>query len=396
MAFRHGAESIRRATAACGLAIIAIAFGSLAISQDRPLYQLGAGDVVEVIVAGEPDLSAPGPGGVTVGPDGRIGLPHAGMINVEGLTCEEAASRIADALTPDILVDPEVLVRVIEFRSRAIFVIGEVKTPGVFPHAPGLTVRRAVALAGGVAIDPSGPPSRISGRIVRSDGSLVDVALGDALRGDDDAGDLPMEPGDTLVVLVETDLAATVLGAVASPGTYVPPRGARLTDLVAMAGGPTGTADINNVTVQRSRDETITCDLAAAMAGDGDNNPAIEPGDLIYVPTITRAASIIGNVQDPGKYEFAEGDRVSSLLAQAKGVMRGDEAGDLSNITVVRADGTIVDVDLAQANAAADPLLQPGDLVIVPETDLFITVTGHVVNAGRYRFNVGDTARTAI
>ena len=114
-------------------------------------YRMAAGDVLEILVTGEPELSVTAPLGLKIARDGRIGFPHLGHIEVADLTCDEAAELIATGLMEaQVLVRPQVLVRVLEFRSQRINVIGAVRTPGNFPHRRGMTVRDALAVAGDV------------------------------------------------------------------------------------------------------------------------------------------------------------------------------------------------------------------------------------------------------
>nr|WP_245581823.1 polysaccharide biosynthesis/export family protein [Phyllobacterium phragmitis] len=89
-------------------------------------------------------------GDYTVGPSGSLSLPFAGELQAGGKTTSEIASEIAKNLQQKFgLRDlPEASVEVAEFRP--IFVSGDVQTPGKYPYDPGLTVLKAVSLAGGM------------------------------------------------------------------------------------------------------------------------------------------------------------------------------------------------------------------------------------------------------
>lgn len=105
---------------------------------------LGPGDVFEVRVFSEPDLS----GAFRVASDGSIDFPLVGKFQVEGLT----ASRLSDKLTEELarfLRNPNVSVFVKEFNSKKVFVLGEVQRPGTFPFEDGMNIIQAVTLAGG-------------------------------------------------------------------------------------------------------------------------------------------------------------------------------------------------------------------------------------------------------
>lgn len=107
-------------------------------------YRLGAGDQVRITVFGEPELSLL----VRVGASGRISYPFLGELVVVGQSVAELERTIADGLRGDYLVDPKVFVSVEEYRP--VYVNGAVQQPASFPYVPGLTVRKAISMAGGL------------------------------------------------------------------------------------------------------------------------------------------------------------------------------------------------------------------------------------------------------
>ena len=106
---------------------------------------LGSGDVFEVRVFGEPDLS----GAWRVGPDGVIDFPLCGRVQVGGMPAGGAAEAITRCLKPRYLRSPQVSVFVKEFNSKKVTVFGEVQKPGTFAFEDGLSVVQAVSMAGG-------------------------------------------------------------------------------------------------------------------------------------------------------------------------------------------------------------------------------------------------------
>ena len=78
---------------------------------------------------------------------GAISYPLLGEIKVSGLTISQLEQKILNGLKGDYLINPQVSVSVAEYRQ--IFVNGEVKQPGAYPYAPGLTIRKAISIAGG-------------------------------------------------------------------------------------------------------------------------------------------------------------------------------------------------------------------------------------------------------
>ncbi len=117
-------------------------------SQALDPARLNAGDVLEILVADEPELSLPR---TTVSRDGTIQYPMLGALNVAGNTVAEAEILVRDRLAKDYLVDPRVTVRVLE-PARCTFTIRQhVTKPGVYTWLgnENMTVLRAIGMAGG-------------------------------------------------------------------------------------------------------------------------------------------------------------------------------------------------------------------------------------------------------
>ena len=108
--------------------------------------RVAAGDRLRVSVVEAPDIDRE----TEVNVDGRIMLPGLGSLDVAGLELDEVRARIAEALArADIAKAPRVLVEIAAYRP--FYVGGAVADPGAVPFSPGLTVRHALILAGGVS-----------------------------------------------------------------------------------------------------------------------------------------------------------------------------------------------------------------------------------------------------
>ena len=106
-------------------------------------YTLNTGDHVQITVFEEPDLSV----SAILDDSGAISYPLLGEVQVRGLTARELETRITEALRGRFLINPRVNVSIKEYRPY--FMRGEVNGPGSFPFKPGLTVEKAVSMAGG-------------------------------------------------------------------------------------------------------------------------------------------------------------------------------------------------------------------------------------------------------
>ena len=106
-------------------------------------YRLMPGDKLGVLVFDQKDFS----GNFAINGAGEIMLPLAGTAKVGGLTLQEAQQLIEKRLSDGILVYPTVSVSIAEFRP--IFVTGRVRRPGNYPFIAGMSVKAAIATAGG-------------------------------------------------------------------------------------------------------------------------------------------------------------------------------------------------------------------------------------------------------
>ena len=106
-------------------------------------YILDSGDLVRIQVYGESDLTLE----TRLSDSGTISYPFLGQIRVAGMTLERLRETITEGLSGDYLLNPRVNVTILEYRQ--FFINGEVRNPGGFPYQPGLTVRKAISIAGG-------------------------------------------------------------------------------------------------------------------------------------------------------------------------------------------------------------------------------------------------------
>lgn len=148
------------------------------------VYRLGHGDRLSVQVYGEAELSKE----YAIGSNGRLSFPFIGEVPVMGLTAIEVGQRLTEALRGDYLIDPKVTVTVV--RYRPIYVNGEVKSPGAMDFEPGLTVRQAISLAGGMTDRASARKIyRVPAGGNRTSSKPQKVGL-----------DVRLEPGDTITI----------------------------------------------------------------------------------------------------------------------------------------------------------------------------------------------------
>lgn len=107
--------------------------------------QMGVGDVFELRVYREENMTSR----FTVTAGGEIQFPLIGTVRVLGRSCADLEGEVRERLAAGYLRDPAVTCQLIELRSLAVVVSGEVRTPGRFAYTDSLTVVEALALAQG-------------------------------------------------------------------------------------------------------------------------------------------------------------------------------------------------------------------------------------------------------
>src|SRR5438552_455551 len=149
-------------------------------------YVVNPLDTLSVTVVGEPDLTNK----YRVDIDGGITLPYVGRQSAAGLTISELQTKIASLLKQGYLQNPQVLIDVDQFKSRAAYVTGKVRTPGkVTINGPSITLMDALAVAGSTLADASNlitvqhPKGWELGTVHRKDLELGKAGL-DVLRED--------------------------------------------------------------------------------------------------------------------------------------------------------------------------------------------------------------------
>jgi polysaccharide export outer membrane protein len=233
-------------------------------------YRIGAGDILKIAVYGHDDFNQT----VVVQPDGNVVLPLVGAVPVAEATPRELEARIASRLAKGLIRNAQVSVLVQEYRSKVVYVMGEVGRPGTYPVAGDLRLVEILARAGPlspnagteiVVVRPAGPvdrpvlPNEVGGASANGangHGGGVDGARGQVLRvdvTDIEAGrldnDLVLKPNDT--VFVPQAKRIFVTGEVRNPGAFPFSGGLTVRQAVTLAGGFTEDASTGKVKVVR-------------------------------------------------------------------------------------------------------------------------------------------------
>jgi len=155
-------------------------------------YKIGPQDMLRVDVWKEAEISRL----VPVRPDGKISLPLLNDVQAAGLTAMELAGNITEGLKK-FINNPQVTVTVTEINSRRVYVTGEVGKPGAYALLPNMTALQALTSAGGFTQFSN--PKKIY--VLRNQGGKqVKIPFNYKMVVDGKQDDIPLQPGDTIVV----------------------------------------------------------------------------------------------------------------------------------------------------------------------------------------------------
>ena len=239
-------------------------------------YRVWDGDHIQVDVLGRAELS----GQHTIGPDGKITLPVAGVLFVRNMTREEAANAITQALSR-YYQDIYTTVRVDIYSSNRVIVLGRVEHPGAlqFEYPPQLL--EILAKAGGLPLlRPEQVLTRCS--IIRGN-KILWIDIKRLLTGDMGLN-VQLMRNDTVYIPDSTDTSVYVLGAVQKPGVFRLTPQMSFMDALSQSGGPTPDANLASLHLVRpSKQAHLEIDMEDLLHPDPNLNMSIEEGDIIYV-----------------------------------------------------------------------------------------------------------------
>ena len=234
-------------------------------------YQLGAGDVVRIVVYQNPDLTVES----RITENGVISFPLLGSVAIGGRTVSAAEKAIADGLRNGNFVrQPQVTVTLLQVRAHQASVLGQVNRPGRYPlEQAGMRLSDLLAIAGGVSVGGSdiivlsgtraGAPLRVE----------VDLPLLFAAGGRDK--DPLVENGD--VIWVDRQPLVYIYGEVQRPGPLRLERDMTLMQALATGGGLSARGTEKGIRVHRRADDGKVRVLQPAM------DDRVKDGDVVYV-----------------------------------------------------------------------------------------------------------------
>lgn len=164
-------------------------------AEDQGTYRIGSGDILEILVWKEPDISR---GDVIVRTDGFISFPLLNDLQASGLTLSNLKLKIENELKK-FVTSPIVTVTLKSSMSKRFYILGEIKKTGEYPIVKELTILQAFAIAGGFT-DWASKSEILLLRPENGKEKIYRVNYKAIIRGKDFKQNIKIRPDDTIIV----------------------------------------------------------------------------------------------------------------------------------------------------------------------------------------------------
>ncbi len=234
-------------------------------------YPIGVGDVVRVVVFQQPDMTME----TRVSEAGTITVPLLGPVPIAGVTAKRAEDRIAQLLRNRGFVrDPQVVVTVLQFKSRQVSVLGLVNRPGRYALEEGIyRLSDVLALAGGALPDGADVVTLV--RVVGGKSQKYQVDLPSLFRSGDFSNNPEIVAGDSIYVARAP--LFYIYGEVNRPGAFRLEKDMTVMQALSMGGGLTVRGTEKNIQIRRRGVDGLYTTLKGALID------LVQPNDVIFV-----------------------------------------------------------------------------------------------------------------
>jgi polysaccharide export outer membrane protein len=270
-------------------------------------YMLGPGDNIIINLWGRVQQEW----NLTVDRQGKVFIPKVGEVTAWGLTLTDFEDQLDNAIAK-VYTGFNRKVTIGKIRAIKVFIYGEVNSPGGYAVSALSTLFNALYKAGG----PTANGSLRQIKLIR-DKKTTTIDLYDFLVSGDKSCDAPLLSGDVVFVpLVGSQV--TIRGEVKRPAIYELVDDERISDLFALAGGPTAHAFMERLMLDRVSNDDSRKIMDINLTDENREDLLLSDGDDLSVFSIYKMRQnlvwITGMVKHPGTYERTDYMRISDLL----------------------------------------------------------------------------------
>ena len=359
-------------------------------------YRLGAGDEVNVDIWGASQQSI----SETISPDGTINIEGYGIVQLGGLSVQQAKQRLRTLLGPR-YQDSRIDLTLGQTRTITISIIGEVKTPGTYTMSAFATVYNALYMAGG----PNEIGTLRNVQVFRDGKLLSKVDVYDFLLNGKLTGDVRLQDNDIITVSPYESLVC-IAGKVKRPMYYEMKNNESAATLLKYAGGFTGDAYTKAVRINRKAGNQYS----VFSVGEFDLNgfKLMDEDSVSVDSTLNRYQNMVevkGGVFRPGMYQVGGNISTVKSLIEAAAGLKEEAIGQHAVMHRMKADRTLevlgVDINGILEGSVPDIPLRNEDVIYVASRQELneqktVTIHGEVAYPGVYRYAENETIEDLI
>jgi protein involved in polysaccharide export with SLBB domain len=354
-------------------------------------YVLSTGDLLVIDIYGFSEANYK----LRISSEGYIRIPNVGPVSLNGLTIEQAKTRIEKYLEKNGFSrlkggGTSVQITLGEIRSIKVTMIGEISVPGTYTFPSLATVYTALYASGG----PGKNGSFRDIQLIRDNKIIETIDVYDFLMKGDKSNDLVLKDQD-IIKVNSYKTRVTLLGQVKRPAIFEAIDTDNIQNIINYSGGFTENAYKSSINVVRvtSREKEIL-DVKA------DQYSSIKPanGDILTVGMIlnryANRVTIKGAIFRGGEFALTEGLTLSGLIKKADGLK---EDAYLPKATLFRQNEdltpTILSIDLRNIiSGQKDVILQKEDMLEVYSKfeireAYTVNINGEVLKPGIFPFS---------
>ena len=359
-------------------------------------YRLGPGDEVNIDISGASQESIT----ETISPDGYVTVEDIGIIQLGGLSVNQAKAKLRSVLGPR-YQGSHIELTVGQTRTITISVIGEVKTPGTYTMSAFATVYNALYMAGG----PNEIGTLRNVKVYRNGRLLSNVDVYDFLLNGKLTGDVRLQDND-IVTVGPYEALVNIAGKIKRPMFYEMKKTESAATLLRYAGGFTGDAYTKAIRIHRKAGQMYS----VFNVGEFDlNDFKLMDEDSVSVDsTLNRYQNTVevkGAVFRPGMYQVGGQICTVKALIEAADGLTENAIGQHAVMHRMKKDRTLevksVDILGILEGNVPDIELRNEDVIYVgsreeEKEDQTITIHGEVNYPGVYKYASNETVEDLV
>lgn len=283
-------------------------------------YILGPGDEIRLQVWGSIDTEL----SLMLNRHGQINLPKVGVVNLAGVRAGDLESVLRNKIGR-IFTNFSLNATLGRLRSIQIYVVGQARQPGTYTVSSLSTLINALFEVGG----PGNNGSMRNVQLKRNGRTVGTMDLYDFIARGDRSGDVPLQPGD-VIVIPPVGPRVAVLGEFEQPAIYELKGAGKIGDVLALGGGLSVLAKHGKATLERinpAADQAVRNVEAFALDAVGQQR-ALRDGDILTLfeisPQFANAVTLRGNVATPLRYPYTPGMKVRDLIPDRDALITPD------------------------------------------------------------------------